>query len=66
MVNKMLDKAAIQDYINNDGDHCPYCKKKNILAIEHVQPDETRQVECHDCGAVWYEVLSVTNIMEAS
>jgi len=62
----MLSISDKQAYIESDGDHCPYCKNRNIQAIEPLQADETRQVECHDCGALWYDVMSVVDIIEAT
>jgi len=60
----LISVTAIQEYIDDDGDHCPYCKGKNILAIENMQVDGTRHVECHDCGAIWVEILGVKGIVE--
>ena len=47
-----------------DGSRCPWCNSKNILAIELIEmQDETghREVECHDCGGLWKEIVKIVD-----
>jgi hypothetical protein len=60
----MISFTAMQEYIDDNGGHCPHCKSLNILAIENVQANDTRHVECHDCGETWIEILGVKGIVE--
>ena len=45
-----------------DGSKCPYCHSQNILAIEQVQMDGevgSQSIECHDCGKLWYDIVTL-------
>jgi DNA-directed RNA polymerase subunit RPC12/RpoP len=48
--------------VKYDGSRCPFCNSRNILAIELIEmKDDTghREVECHDCGGLWKEIVKI-------
>jgi hypothetical protein len=62
---KKPTKVQVKRYIDNHGTKCLFCRSINIHSIESVQMDAgigTQQVECHDCGEVWTDIVTLTNI----
>ena len=50
-----------EDYVSHDGDLCPFCSSRNLLRISSVHPETyTSEVECHDCGKIWFETFGLT------
>jgi hypothetical protein len=61
-----LSEKAIQEYIERGGDHCPYCKSKNLSNGDGELLDGAawQNVWCDDCGQEWTENYSLTAIDE--
>ena len=53
-----------EEYLENDGAKCPYCKSINIYRLSQIDPEMlTSQVECHDCGEIWSETYKLCGWM---
>jgi hypothetical protein len=51
-------------YIENNGNHCPYCDSSD-LAAGSFETDESscwRPVECKTCGRKWDEIYILSSI----
>ena len=56
-----------QKYMKSSGAHCPFCESTNITSGP-IQADGSvawAEVECEDCGSVWQDVWTLTDIAEA-
>lgn len=55
-----LTKEAIQAYVDNEGNHCPYCES------EHGLDNNSGMCECRnpDCGKTWEDVTEIIGIEE--
>jgi DNA-directed RNA polymerase subunit RPC12/RpoP len=59
----LTDDAISTNDNEYDGSECPFCSSRNILAIEQVQMDGregSQEVECHDCGKLWRDIVKLT------
>ena len=47
------------EYINNDGQFCPFCEGGDLEKHEESQEDygSNNVVTCQDCGKSWVEVM---------
>ena len=63
----MFTKKQKKEYIDRHGNTCPYCQSYNIdTVVELFHTDEgtaTQEVECYDCGKLWEEKYTLTDIV---
>jgi transposase-like protein len=64
----MLTNNQIEEYIQSEGDHCPYCKSKNIEGEITKSADYydgyEQEIRCNDCKKTWTDVYTLTSIAE--
>jgi ribosomal protein S27E len=53
--------GMLKRFLEGKGNHCPFCQSINIDIIHSEQ--DTHEVECHDCGEIWLECLTVTGLL---
>ncbi len=60
---KKMDKTI---YLNNKGNHCPYCVSKQLEGSElkSVNGDIFRIVRCLGCGMSWTDIYKLVDIEE--
>lgn len=55
-----------EEYVAKAGELCPFCHSKNILRISNINPETgISEVECHDCGRLWYETYTISGYIHA-
>jgi hypothetical protein len=56
-------KAA---YLASGGTICPYCQSSRISAgeLDSEGTGATQEVECKDCGAEWFDVFTLVDVLE--
>lgn len=55
-----IDDAMSQKYIEDGGNHCPFCGSDELEWI--MCGSYWNQVECRDCGEKWHEVYELAFI----
>lgn len=60
----MLSAKAIQEYLNDHGDHCPYCGSTEISGMgADIDGDYGEErVICETCHKSWSDVLTISII----
>jgi len=56
-----------EQYIKEGGFRCVHCKSKNIFSFESAcrgDYEVIQSVECHDCGEIWTDVYTLTDVEE--
>lgn len=59
-------------YVRHNGQRCPYCESKNIMAHpvssdnfdNHGEGNAWLEVECHDCGKLWIDQYELVGFKE--
>ena len=54
------------DYLATGGNRCPYCHSERIESgpVETSHLGYSAIVDCHECGRVWTDIYSVTDVAE--
>ena len=62
----MLSQEQIQAYCKAHGVYCPYCRSNDIENRDFETDDNyvIYHVTCHDCGASWDDVHTLSDIIE--
>jgi len=61
----LLDHRA-EEYISDNGRHCPFCKSSNLTA-DTIDPESmTAQVKCLDCKEQWTDGYVLAEIVHRS
>ncbi len=58
----IIDEKRVQAYLEDDGTLCPYCGSQNIENGHFDSEGKCQQVECHECGMEWYDILELVGI----
>lgn len=60
----MLTESQRNDYLTNDSGRCPFCKSDNIQghAIDICGKEAIQPVTCSDCGHLWNDIYSLTDV----
>lgn len=61
-----MEPMTEQEYAEQGGNVCPYCRSKDVESQERVQVDSyggTQRVGCEDCGRRWYDTYTLTGFM---
>lgn len=58
----MLSAKAIQDYLGDNGNHCPYCGSTEItgMGVDLDGDSGEEQVICEVCHKAWADILLVS------
>jgi hypothetical protein len=62
---EIIDDKRAQAYLDLDGICCPYCGSQNIENGHFDSEGKCQQVECHECGMEWYDILKLVGIGRA-
>ncbi|MEA3296152.1 MAG: hypothetical protein U9Q27_03390 [Patescibacteria group bacterium] len=54
-----------QQYINEGGVKCPYCKSKDLKCDPIIIDDDVinQKVNCCTCNKMWIDVYTITDIL---
>jgi len=63
----MIKNNQIKKYVEDKGEHCPYCESNNINITETVPNSSdpsiiSQTIECHDCGEEWKAKFILTDV----
>ena len=62
-----LSKAQKKKYLSRHGYICPYCNSGDLKALGRPSTDDgraTQDVQCLDCGKIWTDVYTLSDIEE--
>ena len=55
-------KEQVAQYLEDGGNHCPYCASKDVSAGAFDGEGLCQTVECQACGRKWLDVYKLVSI----